>query len=279
MSIRIAFVSCVLAMAIGADQPAHAGEKKQTSSKRADAMETGFLDRTVTVEGRDYRYQVYVPPDSRSSSKPPVILFLHGAGERGDDGLKQTAVGLPAAIRWERSRFPFLVVIPQTPADTSWWNASARAAMAALERSVAEFGGDRERVYLTGLSLGGAGVWTLAGRHPDLFAAIVPICGAVPRDEPPTSPFPDLMDPDDQAEPYAQFAKRLRHLPTWIFHGAKDDVVSPAYSRRIHRELKAAGADVRYTEYPDVGHNSWDPAYAEPELVPWLLSHRRKSGR
>ncbi|HEV2687781.1 MAG TPA: alpha/beta hydrolase-fold protein, partial [Bryobacteraceae bacterium] len=143
-------------------------------------QETGFLDRTVTVDGVPYRYQVYVPADWSSGKKWPVILFLHGAGERGDDGLQQTQVGLGAAIRLHEDRYPAIVVMPQCRKDVWWTDAKMEAqAFAALKNAMKEFHADPDRVYLTGLSMGGYGSWSFAQKYLGKWAAVVPICGGI----------------------------------------------------------------------------------------------------
>lgn len=236
-------------------------------------VETGFLDRTVSVAGKSYRYQVYVPADFRSQKTWPVILFLHGSGERGTDGLLQTQVGLPSAIRQNSSRFPFIVVIPQCSPNLTWSSPDMRSlTLQALDRTMKEFHGDRRRIYLSGLSMGGFGTWELALAQPGRFAALVPICSGVR----PLSDWPDLRvdipgDPKN-SDPYAEVARRIGKTPVWMFHGDADDAVPVEESRHMAAALKASGADFKYTEYPGVGHNSWDKAYAEPELVFWLLS-------
>ncbi len=235
---------------------------------RAKKIETGFLDRTATVAGAEYKYQVFIPDNWTPKKKWPVILFLHGAGERGDDGLIQTEVGIGRAIRRDRSRVPAIVVMPQCRKDV-WWTDSAMGdvAMAALEQAEKEFYGDSARIYLTGLSMGGYGTWYLAGKYPGKFAAIAPICGGIL--------MPDLsrkQSPDD-SKPYAEAAGKIgKNTPVWIFHGGDDPVVPVAESQRMAAAMKALGGEVRYTEYPGVGHNSWEKAYDEAELFPWLLS-------
>jgi predicted peptidase len=240
-------------------------------------VQTGFLDRTVEISGKSYRYQVYVPVDLRSKKSWPVILFLHGSGERGSDGLIQTNVGLPTAIRLNRSRFPFVVVIPQCSADKNWSTPDQQSqAMAALDASIKEFHGDRNRIYLTGLSMGGYGVWQYAIEYPGRFAALVPICGGIrpPSDE--SSLAVKLPgDSKDVASPEV-VARLIGKTPVWIFHGGADDSVPVEESRHMAAALKTAGANFKYTEYPGVGHNSWDKAYAEPDLVPWLLAQALK---
>jgi len=239
----------------------------------ADArVQTGFLDRTVRVSGSSYRYQVYIPADFRSRKSWPVILFLHGAGERGSDGLLQTDVGIGHAIRLDASRFPSIVVFPQCGKDKIWGEADMRAqALAALDASIREFHGDRKHVYLTGLSMGGFGTWELAARNPGRFAAIVPICSGVQpqRDWPQLRVI--LIDDPKITDPFAEVARRIGSTPVWMFHGDADPSVPVEQSRHMAEALKAAGAEFKYTEYPGVGHDSWLKAYAEPDLVPWLL--------
>jgi predicted peptidase len=241
----------------------------QRSSARIP--QTGFLDRTISIKGTTYKYQVFVPEDWSAKRKWPIILFLRGAAERGSDGLLQTDVGLPHAIRLDRSRFHTVVVVPQCLKD-GWWPTPEmeELALATLAAASKEFKGDTKRTYLTGLSMGGYGSWSLAARYPGKFAAVVPICGGIVPPEH-LRKLAATANPDE-AKRYEEVAKKIGHTPVWIFHGGADDVVPPEGSRKLDQALKAAGGDVRYTEYPGVGHNSWDKAYAEPELMTWMLS-------
>jgi len=235
-----------------------------------------FVRREVTSNGRRYAYQVFVP--SAALPRPlPVVLFLHGSGERGDDGETQTQAGLGPYVRAHAADFPALVVFPQSPEGESWEGDTATMALATLDAATAEFDGDRSRTSLTGMSRGGYGTWSLALREPTRFAALVPVCGGI---TPPGS-RPDLdtlyvVSTRAAADPFAEAARRLRDIPSWIFHGALDDVVPPAQSRRMHAALRDAGADVRYTEFPDANHNSWDAAYRTEALWPWLFAQRRR---
>ena len=242
----------------------------------AQAGETGFLNRSVSVGGRAYRYQVYIPSSYSLSERWPVILFLHGGGERGDDGLLQTQLGLGAALRKKPARFPAIVVFPQAPSDSFWTGTAARVAMAALDRTAEEFRTDPDRVYLTGLSLGGNGTWYLAYRHPARFAALMPICAwVVPEKK--WGVTAELAVPADSGEPYAALARRLRHIPTWIVHGEIDDVLPVEQSRQAFAALKAVGAPVQYLELAGTDHNSWDPTYASPRMTEWLFAQRRRN--
>ena len=240
----------------------------------AKKNETGFLDRTVSMGGAEYRYQVFVPAIWDKHKKWPVLLFLHGAGERGDDGLLQTDVGIGHAVRQYADRFPFIVVMPQCRKEHVWTEPDMQSqALAALENSIKEFNGDRKRTYLSGISMGGYGTWDLGARCPGKFAALAPVCGGIRG----LQDFPQIAvgfakDPRI-ADPYAETTKRIGNTPVWVFHGSADDAVPVGESRKMVESLKSAGGNVRYTEYPGVGHNSWDSAYSEAEFIPWLLSH------
>src|SRR2546427_4262926 len=192
-----------------------------TRALEAQTSQTGFLDRRVSVAGQSHHYQVFVPFSYTTSQRWPVILFLHGAGERGDDGLLPTQVGLGAAVRQNAARFPAIIVFPQMPAESAWTGRPAQVAIAALEQVSREFQVDSDRVYLTGLSMGGNGVWYLAYRYPSRFAALVPICGFVTAFFPTARPFAPVV-PADSGPPFDALARQLRRVPTWIVHGEID---------------------------------------------------------
>lgn len=235
-----------------------------------------FQSRTVTVDGHTATYQVFVPASAPTSpGKLPVVLFLHGSGERGSDGGKQTEAGLGTYLREHAADFPALVVLPQVPVDEEWSGRNNQVALAALDATMNEFNADPERQYLTGMSMGGYGSWNIALAQPTRFAAIVPVCGAVlaPREERSGLYVESVAN---EADPYAAIAQRLKHVPTWIFHGALDDVVLPEDDRKLVAAFKAAGAvDIRYTEYPQGNHNAWDATYADPAMWTWLLAQHR----
>jgi len=234
----------------------------------ARQAETGFLDRRLAISGTTYKYQVFVPDNWNAKQSWPIILFLHGAGERGEDGLTQTEVGIATAIRLERGRFPAIVVMPQCRKNIWWAESPMReVAMKSLEAATREFHGDPRRTYLTGLSMGGYGTWAIAGKYPGRFAALAPICGGVLMPEQARAQSPD------DSTPYKEAAARIgTKTPVWIFHGGADDTVPVTESRRMNEAMKALGGEVHYTEYPGVGHDSWDKAYADPEFMKWLLS-------
>ena len=270
MNRRVFVTAALLVIAIGATGALAAS---------AQHLETGFLDRAVLVDGVEFRYQVYVPRDFQRSTVWPVILALHGGGEYASDGLSQTEGGLARAIRHHPNRFPALVVFPQSHADGTpgWQRKGGEAALAALDKTIAEFNGDPSRVYLTRYSAGGNGAWYLASHHPERFAALVVVCGFISEFTGKTSgvPYPAIA-PASTPDPYAFVAKRVAPLPIWVFHGDADKSVSVEESRKMVAALEAIGANVQYTEFPGVGHNAWDPAYDRADLMEWTLKQKRK---
>jgi len=203
---------------------------------------------TVTVA---LDYLLYLPDGYEDSDDAyPLLLFLHGAGESGDDLDKVKVHGPPKLIESGRD-FPFIVVSPQSPGRG--WDPQTLNAL--LDDLIGNLRVDEDRVYLTGLSMGGFGAWALATAHPERFAAIAPICGG--------------GDP--------RTAARLKDLPIWVFHGAQDNVVPLRASERMVNALKELGSDVKFTVYPDAGHDSWTETYNNPEFYDWLLDQSRGS--
>ena len=233
------------------------------------SQDTGFLNRSVETNGVLHRYVVYLPENWNRQQTWPVILFLHGSGERGSEGMDEIQVGLPQAIRLHPERWPFVVVMPQVPFSHHHWTDPdmMTMAMAALDAELKEFRGDPDRVYLTGLSLGGYGVWEIAKTWPHRFAALVPVCGGVFWSYEPDRWRDVNILPRD-------YARAIGRTPTWIFHGADDPVVSPRQSLLMFEAMKANSGDVRFWEYAGIRHNVWDRAYAEPDLPHWLLAQR-----
>jgi len=231
--------------------------------------------RSAKINGSDYTYEVYAPPNWTRARKWSVILFLHGAGERGDYPPGPPESVIARFFVSYQEKIPAVVVFPRCAAGKVWSDADMEAlALQSLEQTIEEWNGDRNRLYLTGLSMGGFGTWHLAGKYPEKFAAIAPVCGGI---RPPAS-FPQLGLSQD-ANPFPEHAARVRHLPIWIFHGADDPIIPVEESRKMFAALQALGADVRYSEYPGVKHDSWNNAYKEPEFMPWLLAHRKKNSR
>lgn len=235
----------------------------------AQSLQTGFLDRTISLNGDVHKYQVYVPSTYNDATDWPVTLFLHGAGERGSDGLKQTQVGLGRAIRLNPERWQTLAVFPQVPAGETWQGVAGEVAMAALDATIDEYSTDTDRLYLTGLSLGGNGTWYLGYHYTERFAAMLAVCGFVEFGE----RFPSFLT--DAENSFVDLAKDLSETPVWIVHGDADVVVPVEQSRQMATELESVGAEVHYTELPGVNHNSWDAAYSDTAIVDWLFTQHR----
>lgn len=234
-----------------------------------------FVERQLVVDGTARKYQVFVPSPAAGGEHPPIILFLHGTGERGSDGEKQVNVGLGPYVRAHAAGFPAIVVFAQAPDDQDWMGPTAQLAIDELDAASREFRADPKRTYLTGLSMGGYGTWEVALMQPERFAALVPVCGAL---TPPSDERSLFVTPlAGVADPYATVARKLRDVPIWIFHGAKDDLVPPQDDRKTYAAFQAIGApDVRFTEFPDANHNAWDPAYSQtPELWTWLFAQKK----
>jgi len=214
----------------------------------------GFSLKTLKFDGGDRKYTVYVPPKHDGKTPLPVVLFLHGSGERGDDGVKPVQVGIGPAVMANQGRFPAVVVFPQARKTWAADSDDARAALAALDEVVKEQKADRSKVVLTGLSMGGAGAWSIAAANPDRFAAVVPVCGRGKTES----------------------AGALKGLPVWAFVGDADRDETVLNTRAMVEAVGAAGGEARETEYRGVGHNSWDRAYDDPALIDWVLARARK---
>ncbi|MBC8236475.1 prolyl oligopeptidase family serine peptidase [bacterium] len=206
-----------------------AAEENSPKGQRAYKFEAQ-ITKTVRLN-----YLLFLPKGYGEDAKQkwPLILFLHGMGERGDDIELVKILGIPKIVE-QKENFPFIAVSPQCP-KFSWWTAEAEALNALLDEIVAKYAVDEDRIYLTGASMGGYGTWHLAMMYPERFAAIAPICGG--------------GDPER--------ASVLKNVPAWVFHGGKDTVVSPEESEKMVDALKTLGGDVRFTLYPEAGHDSW----------------------
>jgi predicted esterase len=213
----------------------------------------GFHLRTVKAEDGERKYTVYVPEGYDGSKTFPVILFLHGSGERGEDGIAPARVGIGPAILARQGGVPALVVIPQAKQTWAADSPDSKAALAALDEVIASYKVDPKRVILTGLSMGGSGSWSLATAKPERFAAVVPICG---RGRP-------------------ENAAKLKGLPVWSFCGDADREQTVLGMRALTEALIGQGASARITEYRGVGHNSWNRAYNDHELIEWMLAQKR----
>jgi predicted peptidase len=234
----------------------------------ADAKEL-FEAREFSAGDKKLLYRIMLPQDYDASRKYPLVLFLHGAGERGDDNTVQLVHGMNDFAKDEnREKYPCFVVAPQCPTGQQWANIDRSAdkleqaeqpsetmqltldLLAALQK---DYSIDNRRLYVTGLSMGGYGTWDVIQRLPGKFAAAAPICGG-----------------GDESR-----AAKLVKLPIWAFHGDQDTAVKPEYSRQMIAAIKKAGGDPKYTEYEGVGHDSWVKAYSDPELMKWMFAQKR----
>ena len=182
----------------------------------------------------------------------PLMVFLHGAGERGNV-LNKVAVHGPPKIVKNKKDFPFILVSPQCP-EGDWWTEKVEVLINLVDDIAARYKVDKKRIYLTGLSMGGYGTWALASSYPERFAAIAPICGGGSR----------IM------------SLRLKDIPIWVFHGAKDQVVPLEESEEMVNAIRKRGGDVKFTIYPDAGHDSWTETYNNQELYDWFLEYRKQ---
>jgi predicted peptidase len=231
----------------------------------------GFESREYSgADGSSLLYQFLVPPDYKqgdAGQRHPLLIFLHGAGERGNDNKAQLVHGRQFMEALARDHGCF-VIAPQCPSGKKWvevnWSAPGHdlpdkpsepmgALLQVLHLVQQQFRIDSDRLYVMGLSMGGYGTWGMIQRNPEMFAAAVPICGGADNDK----------------------ADCIKDIPIWCFHGGKDGVVPTVRSREIIEAIRDAGGKPKYTEFPGVGHNSWSPAFAEPELPGWLMAQKR----
>jgi predicted peptidase len=239
--------------------------KLATAADNRDRFEARtFADGEFTLP-----YRLLKPKSSDPTEKYPLVIFLHGAGERGDDNQKQLVHGMNDFAADEiMARYPAFVMAPQCPEGQKWsdvdWSAPTSKLPAEISPALAatlkaadslqkEFSIDPKRIYITGLSMGGYGVWDALSRQPERFAAAAIICGG--------------GDP--------AYAAKMKGAPIWAFHGEDDRTVPVGRSREMIDALKAAGAKPKYTEYPGVGHNSWARTYADPALYDWLFARKK----
>ncbi len=271
---RILTVSVCLAFGL---LPAaeHATEpRNHATAPLPPAQETGFLNRKVEVNGSTYRFQIYLPEDFRRDDRKswPILLFLHGRGERGAEGMFQTQIGLPLAVRDHPDRWPFIIVMPQCLFPYFWTDTEMlNLAMASLDQEVAEFHADPQRTYLTGISMGGYGAWELARLYPRRWAAI-----AIASGGPFWSYAPERWKQANTLP--GEYARVIGKTPIWMFHGSEDNVVPTRESDLMFNAFKAINGDVRLWIYQGLHHDSWARAYNEPELPRWLLAHHLGPG-
>ena len=225
--------------------------------KRSTAQQTEEVFRSQRLAERKLDYLLFRPRGRTPRSGWPLILFLHGAGERGSNLSLVAQHGIPK-IAATNAEFPFLVISPQCAAGATW---RTEDLLALLNHVTRQEKIDRRRIYATGLSMGGYAVWSLAVAYPRRFAAVAPICGG--------------GDAKQVIHKPGSRRRALRTLPIWAFHGAHDDLVSPKESEEMVEAFRKIGNSAKLTLYPDVGHDCWTRTYENPELYDWFLSHRR----
>ncbi|NJM25304.1 MAG: prolyl oligopeptidase family serine peptidase [Bacteroidia bacterium] len=248
---------------------------------RAQAQDKTLFEKAIFVskQGDSLRYRILYPENFESTKKYPLVLFMHGAGERGNDNEKQLTHGADLFLSpANRKQFPCIVIFPQCQEDKYWVDINLRKKLLSKEvdlgfeevdapptremELVMELHNtlkrkkyvDKKRLYITGLSMGGFGTFEIVTRWPKTFAGAVAMCGG---------------GNPDRVERYA------KTTPIWITHGMLDNVVDVKYSRRVYEALQKAGGTVKYTEFPEANHNAWDPTFAMPDLLPWLFAQHR----
>lgn len=243
------------------------------TSRSDDSKDTPLMIYDLSLDLNGQRYACKVLVNQAAELGGEALLFLHGAGECGTDGVRQLHVGLPRYAMERPEMWPFVIIAPQKPSVNSEWEDHDRVLMLMLDRA-AELGlYDPQRLAITGLSQGGHGTITIAGLNPERFRAAGPVCpyvrsvfdqdrNRIPR-TPTTPETPEVM----------RAANRLAGMPVWLHHGAADRVVPVSESRSLHKALEDLGADTRYSEYPGVDHNSWDNAYTDQAFSEWLAGH------
>jgi len=238
MNERCVFPLLILLLSFLIPQPLSGGEERQTAQQ---------FRKTIEVK---LDYLLYLPKDYDSKESWPLVVFLHGAGERGSDLELVKKHGPPKLVEGGKD-FPFILVSPQCPAN-KWWEP---AELSALITGVCEQNKvDQDRICITGLSMGGFGTWGLAAYEPNRFAALAPICGGGD----------------------ASVTRRYGHVPVWAFHGAKDSAVPVERTQEMIDALKKQGASPKVTIYPEADHDSWTETYNNPEFYEWLLAQKRK---
>lgn len=214
--------------------------------------QTQTKEKATIIRKTTLKYLLWLPSDYKKTMAKnfPLLVFLHGSGERGDS-LELVKTNGPPSLIENRPDFPFITVSPQCTAGSRW---NTEDLQVLLEQLLVKYNIDRDRIYLTGLSMGGFGTWSWACTYPEQFAAIAPVCGGG-----------DI-----------QFADKLKNLPVWAFHGEADPVVPVKRTVEMVEAVNVKGGSARMTIYPAVGHDSWVNAYNDEELYTWLLMHSKK---
>lgn len=243
-------ISVLLVLGTLAGGSLNYGQLEASPPEAGKQVARAFLHPRDTTQ--KFGYYLYLPKDYVAGTEKswPLLLFLHGMGERGEQLSLIKRHGPPALVERD-PKYPFIVVSPQCP-DGQMWNSDTLSWL--LDEIESDFAVDNKRIYVTGLSMGGFGTWSLGASTPKRFAAIAPICGG--------------------GRP--EWADQLKQVPIWAFHGDQDTAVLLSESQRMVDAIQAAGGNAKLTIYPGVGHDSWTQTYADPKFYEWLLRHERK---
>lgn len=219
-----------------------------------------ILKRVVKVGAEDFTYQVYVPHVVEKTANLPVIVFLHGIRERGSGGLISDSGMLGKILKHYLKQVPSIIVFPQCALGKYWADQTMeRMVIGAVEQTQNEFKTDSQRLYIIGVSMGGYGAWHLASKYPERIAALVSICGGSP-----------ILKGDR----FNSIAEKVCKIPAWVFHGADDQIVPVTESREMVAAIEKNQGAVKYSEFPDVGHNVWWNVLSEKDLLPWLFKQK-----
>ncbi|MHC4123003.1 MAG: carboxylesterase family protein [Planctomycetota bacterium] len=246
----------LIQLALGLMLIAGCATKKIQDKPNRTSTQTRHLFKKKITSTVKINYLLFLPEDyGKTKEKWPVILFLHGADRCGDDLEIVKGCGLPRLVESEKD-FSFILISPQMPRGDSFYH-HVDMVIGVLDNVLHKYNADPERVYLTGLSMGGYGTWDIGSKYPHRFAAIAPICGGG----------------------NLQIACKLKEMPVWAFHGAKDNLVPVSRSKSMVEAINKCGGNAKLTIYPDTGHNAWPQTYNNPEFYEWLLEHRKKQSR
>lgn len=229
------------------------------SSTLSSGKQGEIISRPILVNKQNYVYQFYLPPEAKTGARLPLVTFLHGIRERGTGGF---ITGMFAqVVKQYLKQVPAIVLFPQCAPTKFWAEAPMdEMVMRQIETLTQDYAVDTERNYLLGVSMGGYGVWHFAANYPEKFAALVSICGGSPL---------------KSGDRFAPIAEKVGKTPAWLFHGAEDKIVQVSESRSMVAAIKANQGSVKYSEYPEVGHNVWLNALGEKDLLPWILAQKQ----
>ena len=246
-----------------------AAAQSDTASTAAKAWDDSFEFLSYEKDGNKLPYRFLKPAKIEAGKTYPLLIFLHGAGERGDDNKAQLKHSVADIVKLASEKHPFFMIAPQCPKDKRWvevdWGANSHSMpekpsvplsllIDVINKVSKDFPVDPKRIYVMGISMGGFGTWDAISRYPGMFAAAIPVCGGGDTDQ----------------------AEKLVKIPIWVFHGAADTVVKTQRSRDMVEAVKKTGGELKYTEYPGVGHGSWGQTFSNPEVIEWIFSQSGK---